>query len=166
MNILELIPKGKLWEGKNIRTLFLALGDSAIRAKNDFKNLLEEIFPDKTILFLPNWTKICDIQSREGVLGILAATGGNRDEFFLEIAHKYDPQCEILKPNPNQQFVAGISTAGMSLSGMAIPRFTIVFQFSVRQPLPELEKLLQKLKPAHVSFVYLYGGQKNLFLTH
>jgi len=105
--------------------------------------------------------RICSAESREGILGILAATGGNRDEFFLEIAHKYDPQCQILKQNPSPQFVAGISTAGMSLSGIAIPRFSTFFQFSVSQPLPELEKLLQKLKPAHVNFVYLYGSQKS-----
>lgn len=161
MNILELIPKGKLWEGKNTKTFFLSLGDGLVRVKSDFKNILEEYFPDKTTIFLPNWKLITKAQTREGVLGILAATGGNTDDFFLEIAKKFDKNCQILKQNPSEQFVAGISTAGMSLSGMAIPRFTTVFQFSVSKPLTELEKLFEKLKPAHVRFVYLYGGESN-----
>ncbi len=158
MNILELLPSGKMWEGENTKNLFLSLGDSCLRIKGFITILRSEIFPDsQSDLFLDKWTKICNANSKENILAILAASGGNQEDFFLEIAKKYDNQCQILKTNPSPQFVAGISTAGQSLSGVAIPRFSIFFQFSVGKPLTSLEKLLEKLKPAHVKFVYIYS---------
>jgi uncharacterized protein YmfQ (DUF2313 family) len=156
MDILQLIPKGKLWNGRNTKILFIGLGDGIKRVKNDAKNFLSEIFPDETTQYLSDWMRICNSKTRQGVLSTLAATGGNTDEFFLEIARKFDPECQILRANPGKQFVAGISSSGMSLSQIAVPRFWTVFLLSVEEPLKEMESLFQKLKPAHVRFVYLY----------
>lgn len=154
MDIFQLIPKGKLWQGKNIKNLFLAIQDGLQRAKNEAALLLVECFPNTSNALLSDWMRVCNAKSLNGVLSTLAATGGNTESFFESIAKQFDSQCQIL--HPSNQFIAGIASAGSSLGEISIPKFCVVFHFSVTKPIKEAEELLNKLKPAHVRFIYIY----------
>ncbi len=154
MDIFELIPKGKIWQGKNIKTLFLSLQDGILRSKKEANKLLFECIPNTSNALLIDWKRICNVQSLNGVMSTLQATGGNTEDFFLSLAKKFDSGCQILKNNPQKQFMTGIGTSGMSLGEQAIPKFCLVFHFSVENKIEESEKLLNKLKPAHVKFIY------------
>ena len=160
MDIFQLIPNGKLWQGKNIKTLFKAIEDGIRRAHDEANKLLIECIPSTSNALLTDWMRICDAKSLNGVLSTLAATGGNTDSFFESIAKQFDKDCQILKNNPQAQFIAGLSSAGMSLGAQSIPKFCVVFHFSVEEPIEEAKYLLNKLKPAHVKFIYIYQNLK------
>lgn len=160
MDIFQLIPKGKLWQGKNIRTLFLAMQDILRRAYNEAKKILIECIPNTANALLADWMRVCDARTKGGMLSTLRAVGGNTDAFFESIAKQFDKDCQILQNNPEAQFVAGRASAGMSLGAQSIPRFCLVFNFSVSDPIEEAENLLNKLKPAHVRFVFIYPNLK------
>lgn len=156
MDIFQLTPKGKLWHGKNARKLFLSIQNGIQRVKNEASLLLQECFPNTSKQLLSDWMRVCNAKSLNGILSTLAATGGNTEAFFESIAKQFDSQCQILKNNPGNQFVAGVSSAGMSLGEVSIPKFCVVFNFSVVGPINEAEEILNKLKPAHVRFIYIY----------
>lgn len=160
MDIFELIPKGKLWQGKNIKTLFKSIEDGIRRAHDEANKLLTECIPNTSNALLNDWMRICNAKSLNGVLSTLCAVGGNTDAFFESIAKKFDKDCQILKNNPQAQFIAGLASAGMSLGAQSIPKFCVVFHFSVEDPIEEAENLLNKLKPAHVKFIYIYQNLK------
>ena len=162
MDIFELIPKGKLWQGKNIRTLFKSIEDGIRRSHDEANKLLTECIPSTSNALLEDWMRICNAKSLNGVLSTLAATGGNTDRFFESIAKNFDKDCQILKNNPETNFAAGVATAGMSLGEQAIPKFRVIFNFSVKERMVECEELLEKLKPAHVRFDYVYKREKDL----
>jgi uncharacterized protein YmfQ (DUF2313 family) len=161
MDIFQLVPKGKLWQGKYTRAIFLALEDSLNRVLIDVEKMVTDICPFTTVDLLPNWMRICNAKTREEMLGILRATGGNTPAFYETIAKKFDKDCQVLKNNPNNQFIAGVSSAGMSLGEQSIPRFCLVFHFSVAESIKEAELLLNKLKLAHYRFVFIYKTSKN-----
>ncbi|MES2614403.1 MAG: hypothetical protein V4591_03205, partial [Bdellovibrionota bacterium] len=156
----ELIPQGKLWRGKNILTLFKALEDAIRRVHDEANKLLVECIPSTSNALLSDWMRICDVKTKEGMLSTLRAVGGNTDSFFELVAREFDKDCQILRNNPQAQFMAGIACAGMGLGAQSIPKFCVVFQFSVEESIAEAEILLNKLKPAHVKFIYIYKNLK------
>lgn len=160
MDIFELIPRGKLWQGKNIRTLFKSMEDGIRRVHDESNKLLIECIPSTANALLADWIRICNAKSLNGVLSTFAATGGNTDSFFEQVARQFDKECQILKNNPEIQFMAGLALAGMSLGAQSIPKFCVVFHFSVSEKIEEAENLLNKLKPAHVRFIYIYKKSK------
>ena len=160
MDIFQLVPKGKLWLGKNIRKLYLAMQDTLRRAYDEVNKILIECIPTTANLLLADWMRVCNSKTREGMLSTLRAVGGNTEAFFEAIAKQFDRDCQILKNNPQDQFVTGMSSAGMSLGAQSIPKFCVVFSFSVNEPIEEAERLLNKLKPAHVRFIFIYPNLK------
>ena len=111
-------------------------------------------------LIAPDWMRVCNAKTKDGMLSTLRAVGGNSDAFFESIAKQFDNDCQILQNNPRDQFMAGLASAGMSLGAQSIPKFCVVFHFSVERPIEEAENLLNKLKPAHVKFIFLYPNLK------
>ena len=160
MNLNDFMPIGRLWQGKNIKTLFKSLEDGMRRVHDEANKLLTECIPNTSNALLSDWMRICDAKSLNGVLSTLAATGGNTDAFFESIAKQFDKDCQILKNNPQAQFMAGLASAGMSLGAQSIPKFCVVFNFSVEKRIEEAENLLNKLKPAHVRFIFIYPHLK------
>ena len=160
MDIFQLIPKGKLWQGNNIRKLFLAMQNTLRRAYDESNKILVECIPTTAVVLLTDWMRTCNAKTKEGMLSTLRAVGGNTDSFFESIAKQFDNDCQILKNNPQDQFVAGMSSVGMSLGAQSIPKFCVVFHFSVNEPIEEAENLLNKLKPAHVRFIFIYPNLK------
>jgi uncharacterized protein YmfQ (DUF2313 family) len=160
MDIFNLIPKGKIWNGKNIRTLFKSIEDGIRRTHDEANKLLLECFPSSSEELFDDWKRICDAKTLDGVLGTLMAVGGNTEGYFELIARKFDNDCQILVNNPQNEFVAGLSSAGMSLGAVSIPKFCVVFRFSLNGPIGEAENLLNKLKPAHVRFMFVYPNLK------
>ena len=55
MDIFELIPKGKLWQGKNIKTLFKSIEDNIRRAHNEANKLLTECIPNTSNALVTDW---------------------------------------------------------------------------------------------------------------
>jgi uncharacterized protein YmfQ (DUF2313 family) len=160
MDIYELIPRGKMWQGKNIRTLFKAIEDGIRRAYCEANKLLSECIPSSSSLLLEDWKRICHAKSLNGVLSTLQATGGNTEAFFERIAKQFDKYCQVMRNNPQSQFMTGMSSAGMSLGAQSIAKFCVVFHFSLEGPIEEAEGLLNKLKPAHVRFNFIYPNLK------
>ncbi len=163
--IKNLLPPGLFWRGKNFLNLIYCISLVFDRIKNDINKILDETFPISSESLIDDWEKCLDIiplsndlnKRRQAVISKLISVGGNTNEYFLNIARQYDPYCEILKSTHNKKFVAGISRAGMRLSGNNDSRFTVVFKFTLNSSLVELENLFEKTKPAHVIFKYLYN---------
>jgi len=162
MDILQLIPKGNMWNGKNVKNLFFAFQDFFMRLRQEGEKILIECFPDKSNALLTDWMRVCQVKNREGVLSTLAASGGNTDEYFLNIARHYDPKCQIPHPSTEKQFISGRSSAGSTLGEISEQNFVLVFIFSVEEKIIELENLFAKIKPAHVNFVYIYQKNKEI----
>ena len=97
MDIFQLVPKGKLWLGKNIRKLFLAMQDTLRRAYDEVNKILIECIPATANLLLADWMRVCNSKTREGMLSTLRAVGGNTEAFFEAIAKQFDKDCQILK---------------------------------------------------------------------
>ena len=156
MNLLELLPKGKLWQGKNTKALFKTLALSMKRLQEEAESILVECFPDTAKQILEDWKRLTQAKSVEGVISTLAATGGNTEEYFLMIARKFEPNCKILNFNQNDEFIVGRDKSGMNLGVSEIPSHCVRFFFPVRDRIMEAEKILNQLKPAHVRFEYIY----------
>lgn len=156
MNILELIPKGKLWNGKNTRDFFQTIEVGIKRLQTEATKLFIECFPNTSKQLFPDWQRVCQAQTLEGVLSTLASTGGNTLDYFEQIARNFDENCFVSRDDPNNQFIAGKSLAGQNLGYASVPQFAVVFNFSIPNKIDEAEKILNKLKPAHIRFIYNY----------
>ena len=156
MNLTNLLPKGRFWNGKNIKFFFLGLNCQMDEIEKKIDDLFLECFPDTTTELLNDWMRFTGSQSREGVLSRLISTGGNTEDFFLQLARKFDGRCEILKVDPKTQFVSGKNKSGERISFPDTKSATCTFLFSTTDENRECEKLLLKSKPAHVKSIFQY----------
>ena len=154
MDILQLLPKGKLWSGKNTINFFKAIEDTFKRIFNDSNSILQECFPETSNYLFKDWSRMSRSTTRYGIMAVMRATGGNTEEYYLEIAKKYDEKCFIQKVKKEDLFVSGLSKAGKRLGHLSSMRFNVVFVFPSIESNEELEDMLYKIKPAHIHFEY------------
>ena len=165
MNILEFIPKGKIWQGKNTIAFFKTIEIGLKRIQSEASTLFIECFPQTSQKLFEDWKRLTQAQTIEGVISTLAATGGNTNDFFESIARKFDKDCFISIDDTSKQFIAGRAFAGQELGTASIAQYFVIFQFSVPKKIVEAEKILNKLKPAHLRFVYKYSENKLNYMT-
>ena len=156
MNIIQFLPKGKIWSGKNTIKLFRAIEDSFKRIIDNSNAIMLECFPVTSSYLLKDWCRICGVKDRENVQAVLASTGGNRDEYFINIAKKFDENAFILKQSKADFFIIGKSRCGMHLGAKRKPRFQVTFILPNLTKSVELESILYKSKPSHIEFCYQY----------
>ena len=156
MNIYQLLPKGNIWKNKNINNFFKATEDSFNRILIESNNLLLECFPQTSKYLFSDWLRISRSTDLYGILAVMSATGGNTEEYYLEVARKYDEKCFISKIVREDLFVAGRSRAGKRIGPLSSMRFNVVFVFPSLENSEELEDMLYKIKPAHIHFEYQF----------
>ena len=162
LDLLKLIPKGKIWDGKTTKYFFRTLEIGLQRLHDEASTILLECFPETSEKLLEDWLRLCNAKTWQGVNSTLAATGGNSYEFFENIVKIFDSNCRVYRDD-GIKFIVGNSRAGEYLGFPQIPDFTVVFLFSVydTERKIEAEELLNKLKPAHVHFSYCYKHNIN-----
>ena len=154
MDILQFMPKGKIWYGQNARAFFHAIEDVFKRVQKETDDILNEVYPDSTKKLLPDWMRLSGESTPSGIIAVLRATGGNTAKYFLDIARSYDENCEIFDKKKSA-FVAGRTMAGSKV-GYSYQKFTVTFLIKKEDVVQQLEEYLYKIKPAHVEFEYIY----------
>ena len=163
--ILNLLPKGIFWKGKDFLKLLYCCSFIFERIYNDIKRILDECFPLSAVDCLEDWERFLNItpltndktKRRLAIALKLVSTGGNTEQYFLTLAKALDKDSNILKTN-SEYFRAGLSRAGDSLGLQINEKFSVVFIFSSSINKSLIIETLDYCKPAHLLFIYKFRG--------
>jgi len=138
-------------------------GDHLDQAQAVITAMLEEMFPQSTDNMITDWERICaitpapgvDLATRQGqVIQALRSTGGLSRSYFISLAAALGHVVEIEELIPT---MADWACVGDELVGD-----DIVYQWGVNfatqiEPVPYLEALFNRLKPAHTAVYFRYA---------
>jgi uncharacterized protein YmfQ (DUF2313 family) len=167
----SLLPKGLFWEGRQFLNMIDGIACVFNRISNDIDAIYDECLPKSAKILIDDWERLFKINNshktlrerREIVAAKMCASGGNTEDYFLSIIKNFDKNAIIQKNNPNLYFFAGKSRAGETIGRRLIPRYTVIFVFSIAEN-EDCKKTLEKCKPAHLEFIYLFNKKVNKFL--
>jgi len=184
----QLLPTGGAWPraaGATLTRLLNAFGYGLATAHNRALDAIEEADPTTTTELLSDWERVAGlpdactaavaptVQERRAVLvARLTGRGGQSRQFFIDVAAALGFAVTITEFRP---FTSGHSAAGDPLTNgtwafawrVNAPETTIVSfragQSAAGEPLAKwgnevLECVLTRLKPAHTTVQFAYGG--------
>ena len=183
----KLLPPGAAWtrEDGELSSLLLGLATEFSRVDEAANALMDEACPSETVLLLEEWETMCGlpdacsesyetmVQRRAAVLLKLTAQGGQSRAYFEELAAAYTGQ--VCTVNEYRPFRVGSSECGDAVYGdgwifcweLNVPE-TVLREFeagisTAGEPLriwgnEQLECIINRLKPAHTTVIFTYGG--------
>lgn len=182
----QLLPTGIAWPRDmeaTLTKLLSALADSLSRSHNRTADLIDESDPRTTTEMLPDWETTLGLpdacsaaattlqERRAALLAKLTSRGGQSRQFFIDLAATLGFEVTITEFGP---FLAGVSAAG-DACGTEEWRFVwrvnapaeTIHEVSCEEPCEDpirywgnelLECAITRLKPAHTSVLFGYGG--------
>jgi Uncharacterized protein conserved in bacteria len=183
----KLAPQGLVWpteDTSNWVKLLSAIAKECARIDAMGALLVEESFPDTTLLMLPNWERIAGLPDdcsdfadtiqvrKQNLLAKIIARGGATKQYLLEVAEKFGFDINIVEFD---QFRVDYSSVEDPICGQAwqfafqvqAPEETISWFRSsgsaAGEPLAtwgneRLECLITRLKPAHTVALFSYSN--------
>lgn len=179
--LAQLIPQGKAWRGKNLRTILNAIAEEFFRIHQRADDLLNEADPRTTYELLEDWERITGMpddctdlaatieERRNQVVAKLIQKGGQTPQFYIDLAatlgytvtiEEYD---QFHVGDPVGQPLYGVDW--MHAFGVVAPLNTLrpfmVNQNTVGDRLVEFgddvfECIMSKAKPAHAVIIFIY----------
>lgn len=165
---LALLPAGLAWNkrpGSTLGKLSLALSDSIEQADSDATQLLDERFPSSAVMLLPDWESwlgLPDCTSESGTIrerqnaaaNKMRMVGSLNRRFYEWLMAQYGYRVE-LTDSPEGQYTTIVNV----LDGVSYRNATVLD--NVLTPLRvynsgALECLLEKYKPAHQVYKFVY----------
>jgi uncharacterized protein YmfQ (DUF2313 family) len=182
----KLAPQGLAWSTEptsNWVKLLSAIARECARVDAMGSLLVDESFPDTTLLLLPNWERVAGLPDacsdfedtiqvrKQNLLAKIVARGGATKQYLLDVAEKFGFNINIVEFD---QFRVDESSVGDPLCGEAwqfafevqAPEETITWFRSggsaAGEPLAtwgneRLECLITRLKPAHTVALFAYS---------
>ncbi len=182
----KLAPQGLAWsteEGSNWVKLLSAIAREFARVDAMANLLVDESFPDTTLLLLPNWERVAGLPDdcselgdtiqirRQALLAKIIARGGATKQYLIDVAATFGFTITISEYNP---FRVDTSAVGDPFADVdwqfaflvSAPEETITWFIAggsaAGEPLAtwgneRLECLINRLKPAHTIALFAYG---------
>ncbi|EAA8719444.1 DUF2313 domain-containing protein [Salmonella enterica subsp. enterica serovar Abaetetuba] len=167
--LLQLLPRGKAWNkapDSTLSELCRALSEPTARVNETATQLLRERFPSQAVLLLEDWEKFLglpDCTSGEDNIETRQMAAGAKHRmwpslnvlFYKKLAKRYGYDIEIT-PDPDNQYISLINVKG----GVKWRNATVLDNCLTPLRVYDsgiLECLLEKYKPAHQEFRFIYS---------
>lgn len=166
--LLKLLPRGKAWEGQNIKNLMKAIALEIKTVHEDLEDLHREMFPESSYDSVPDFEYMLGLpeygqdlpatisERRQNILAKLRAQGGQTPEYFVEILESFGHSGTVT--DDYIPFTVGKSSAGDSLYGYTWAFAFLVSITDTSASDPIMEYMINKYKPAHTVAMFEYGA--------
>jgi uncharacterized protein YmfQ (DUF2313 family) len=185
-NLQTLLPQGRAWPTEAGAVLTKLLGGVAAglaRVHNRALDLVEEADPRTTVELITDWERICDLpddcapagggtlaERRDAVVARITARGGQSRAFFIELAARLGYEITIDEFHPftcDSSCDDPVNDEEWWFAWRVNAPEETVREFTCDSPCDEplatwgnelLECNLSRLKPAHTTPIFAYGG--------
>jgi len=173
--LAALAPQGLAWStdiDSHFQRLLAAWASSMARLDGDALALIAELNPasasEQGLLF--DWLRITDTDSQAELIGTFAAVGGASPAYFIQLAAALGITVTIEEFQPFTCISACIDSVGELWPfafGVRVHGATDIDYFDCTSPcngslaawgIEALERLIQRLKPAHTRAIFFYGS--------
>ena len=160
VQLQQLLPPGRAWPrdpNSALGKLLYGLAGEMARVDQRAENLINEALPNTTSELLPDWERVTNVTSRDAVVVTLTTGGGSTPAYFIALASALGITVAI------DTSLTG-SVPGATCDGDCeryLQGYDEVFYWQVdvtgAGPMPNLEALFHRLKPAHTLVLFVYS---------